>query len=118
MKRVVPIIVDLVCVLVFAITGRASHGLDATGVLSTAWPFLVACLVAWAAIILVKLKGFGWREALIVWLVTLIGGMLLRIVSGDTAAWAFVMVATLVLGAAFWGWRIVYCLVKRRSRPA
>ena len=115
MKRVVPIIVDLVCVLVFAITGRASHGLDATGVLSTAWPFLVACLVAWAAIILVKLKGFGWREALIVWLVTLIGGMLLRIVSGDTAAWAFVMVATLVLGAAFWGWRIVYAPAPPKS---
>lgn len=118
MKRVVPIIVDLVCVLIFAATGRASHGMDPAGVFATAWPFLVACLIAWAAIILVKLKGFGWREALIVWLVTLIGGMILRLVSGDTAAWAFVMVATLVLGAAFFGWRILYSLIKRRARAA
>lgn len=118
MKRVVPIIVDLVCVLVFAVIGRASHGLDPVGVLATAWPFLLACLIAWAAIVLVRLKGFGWREALIVWLITWIGGVVLRLVSGDTAAWAFVTVAALVLGAAFFGWRVVYSLIKRGSRPA
>ncbi|MDO5677109.1 MAG: DUF3054 domain-containing protein [Propionibacteriaceae bacterium] len=119
MKRAVPIIVDLVCVVIFAIIGRASHGLDPAGVLSTAWPFLVACVVAWVAIVLVKLEGFGWREALIVWLVTVIGGMALRLLSGDTAAWAFVIVATLTLALAFFGWRIIYCLaVKRRARAA
>lgn len=119
MKRVVPIIVDLVCVLVFAATGRASHGLQATGVLATAWPFLLACLIAWAAIALVRLEGFGWREALIVWLVTLIGGMVLRLLGGATAAWAFIAVAALVLALAFFGWRIVYCLaLKHRTRTA
>lgn len=119
MKRVVPIIVDLVFVVVFAIIGRASHGLSATGVFTTAWPFLVACLVAWAAIILVKLEGFGWREGLIVWLVTVIGGMVLRVLSGETAAWAFVLVAALVLCAFFFGWRIMHgLLLKRRTSPA
>lgn len=119
MKRVVPIIVDLVCVLIFAVSGRASHGLHPAGVLSTAWPFLLACLVAWAAIVLVKLEGFGWREALIVWLVTLIGGMMLRLVGGETAAWAFIAVTALVLALAFFGWRGVYSLaVKLRTRTA
>lgn len=115
MKSVVPIIVDLVCVVIFALVGRASHGLDLTGVLQTAWPFLVACVIGWAAVLLAKLKGFGWREALIVWLVTLIGGMILRVVSGDTAAWAFVAVATLVLGLAFFSWRLIYWAVLRRG---
>lgn len=118
MNRAVPIIVDLVCVLIFAIVGRASHGLDPVGVLATAWSFLVACLIGWAAVLLVRLRGLGWREALIVWLVTLIGGMALRLVSGDTAALAFVMVAALVLGAAFFGWRIIYGLMERRARAA
>lgn len=119
MKSVVPIIVDLVCVLIFAVVGRASHGLDPAGVLETAWPFLVACLIGWGAVKLSRLRGFGWREALIVWLVTLIGGMILRLVGGDTAAWAFIAVATLVLGLAFFSWRLIYwAVVKRGPRAA
>lgn len=118
MKRVVPIIADLVFVLIFAVIGRLSHGLDPLGVLATAWPFLVACLIGWAAITLLRLPGVGWREGLIVWLVTLVGGLALRLASGDTAALAFVLVATLFLCAAFLGWRIVWGLLDRRSYSA
>ncbi|GAA4902460.1 DUF3054 domain-containing protein [Tessaracoccus lubricantis] len=113
-----PITVDLVCVLVFAVIGRASHGLDPVGVLSTAWPFLTACLVGWAAVILSGVPCRGWREGLIVWLMTLLGGMVLRVTSGDTAAAAFVAVAALFLGAAFFGWRLVYRLARHHRASA
>ncbi|MCG6566527.1 DUF3054 domain-containing protein [Tessaracoccus sp. ZS01] len=115
MKRVVPIIVDLVCVLVFAVVGRASHGLDLFGVLATAWPFLLACLIAWAAVAMTKVPFAGWREGLIVWSVTLVVGMVLRVVSGDTAAWAFVLVAALFLAVTLMGWRFVWRLSRHRS---
>lgn len=115
MKRIVPIIADLVFVLIFAVIGRLSHGLDPVGVLVTAWPFLVACLIAWAAISLLRLPGLGWREGLIVWLVTMVGGLALRLASGETAAPAFVLVATSFLCAAFFGWRVVWGLLDRRN---
>lgn len=115
MQRVVPIILDLVAVVIFAIAGRASHGLNPAGVLVTAWPFLVACLVAWGALFLLKDDGYGVRAALVVWLVTLAGGMGLRLASGDTAAPAFVIVATLFLAATFIGWRLIAWALRRRS---
>ncbi|AQP44438.1 DUF3054 domain-containing protein [Tessaracoccus flavus] len=118
MKRLVPIALDLTAVVVFAVIGRASHGLDPLGVVSTAWPFLAACLIAWVALGALGNDGRGARAAIIVWLTTLLAGMALRIASGDTAAPAFFIVATLFLGGAFGGWRVVDLLRRRRYRPA
>lgn len=114
MTRLVPIALDLISVLIFAIVGRASHGLDPLGVFSTAWPFLAACAVAWIALIALSDTGYGVRAAVIVWLITLLGGMALRLATGDTAAPAFFVVATLFLAAAFGGWRLIAGLLRRR----
>lgn len=111
-------LVDAVLVLVFAAIGRASHAEDPAGFLLTAWPFLVALLLGHAAAFLLPARPrrpwtLPWGG--VVWAVTVVGGMLLRLLSGDTAELPFIIVATLVLGAFLLGWRGLTALV-RRSR--
>lgn len=118
MVRILPALVDLVLVVIFAVVGRASHaeGLSLVGIAQTGWPFLAACLLGWIVVSLLDDNGYGPRAALVIWLVTVLGGMGLRIVAGDTAEVAFVLVATLVLFSSFFGWRLVARLVRNRKQ--
>ncbi|WP_375432107.1 DUF3054 domain-containing protein [uncultured Friedmanniella sp.] len=109
---------DVICVLVFAIVGRSSHGesADLLGVLQTAWPFLAGYAVG---LVLAR----GWRAPLArttgaaVWVGTVAGGMILRALTGAGTAWSFVIVTTIVLGVLLLGWRGIVSLVLRaRSR--
>jgi len=113
------VVLDVVCVLAFAFLGRRSHAeeLDLLGVLGTAWPFLAGLAGGW---LLVR----GWRrpEALTtgvsVWLAAVGIGVSLRLLSGRTAEWPFVVVATVVLGLLLVGWRAGRRLASAaRSRP-
>ena len=115
MKRLLPLLIDIVCVIVFAAAGRASHGESVLGTFVTAWPFLVACAVAWIVLAMSSLESRGLRAGVIVWVVTLIGGMALRIAAGDTAEPAFIVVATLFLAMVLLGWRLIALLVQRRK---
>jgi peptidoglycan/LPS O-acetylase OafA/YrhL len=115
--------IDVICILIFAIVGRSSHGeaSDLIGVLRTAWPFLVGCLVG-------TVVGRVWRHptsmpsALAVWAGTIALGMALRVLSGATIQLSFVIVASLVLAAFMFGWRAGYGLIRRararRPHPA
>ncbi len=117
-KALPALVVDVVAVVVFAILGRSSHAEANTllGVLGTAWPFLVGAAVGH---LLCRLSGdlredpTGWRPGLVVWASTLLVGMVLRVISGDTAAWSFVLVASIVLALFLLGWRTVLRLVRR-----
>ncbi|MEV7631713.1 DUF3054 domain-containing protein [Microbacterium sp. NPDC089318] len=120
MRYLPAIIVDAVFVLVFAVIGRASHDEDPLGFLLTAWPFLVALVVGHALAALVPARprrpwSVGW--GLIVWVVTVGGGMLLRIATGDTAETPFIIVASVVLAAMLLGWRLIALLVRRFRAP-
>lgn len=117
MVRILPAGIDIVLVIVFAIIGRASHaeGLSVSGIAQTGWPFLVACLGGWVVVGLLNDSGYGPRAATVIWLFTLLTGMGLRILSGDTAELPFVMVAASFLFSAFFGWRLIVRLVRRRS---
>lgn len=118
MRYLPALIVDAVFVLIFAVIGRASHQEDPAGFLLTAWPFLVALVVGHA---LAALMGSGPRKpwsllwGVTVWVVTVAGGMLLRIVAGDTAQLAFIIVATIVLGVFLVGWRALASVLRRRQ---
>lgn len=114
MNRAVPILSDLVAVLLFALIGRLSHGLDAVGLFLTGWPFLVACLAAWGVLLLMRDPGTGPRAGLIVWFITLAGGMGLRVASGESAMAAFIIVAAIFLALVFGGWRLIAWLMRRR----
>ena len=117
MRFVPAVIVDVVLVLVFAVIGRASHDENPAGFLLTAWPFLVAVLLGHlVAALLPGRPRQPWSVlwGLVVWVITVMGGLLLRIASGDTAQVPFIIVATLTLGVLLVGWRAVTALLRRR----
>jgi hypothetical protein len=108
--------VDVVGVLVFCAVGRRSHdeGLDVTGIAVTAWPFLTGTVVGW-------LVSRGWRRptavaptGVVVWLSTVVIGMLLRKATSAGVAASFVVVATTVTALLLLGWRAAAGLTVRR----
>ena len=105
-------------VLVFATVGRANHdeGLSLVGVARTAWPFLVgtAAGLGWAAY--ARDDPRSVRVGIRVWLLALVVGMVLRRLTDAGTAASFVVVATIVLGLLFVGWRLV-ARVRRWTSP-
>ena len=110
MSRLLPAVLDVVLVVVFAAVGRRSHaeGLDVAGVLRTALPFLVGTAAGWllAGIVLdggPRSLGYG---AVVVAL-TVVVGMGLRALAAQGTAPSFVVVASVVLSVLLLGWRLV-----------
>jgi hypothetical protein len=112
-------VADGAAVLLFAAVGRLSHaeGVTPLGVLEVAWPFLVGGAVGAVA-------GRTWRrpESLrsgaAIWAGTLVGGMLLRALTGGGVQVSFVIVAATVLAILQLGWRLVARLAQRRAATA
>jgi Protein of unknown function (DUF3054) len=122
------VVLDVCCVLVFVIIGRASHtkGESLAGVASTAWPFLAGLAGGWLAT--AGLAGRAWRQPFRLWPAGVgawlgaVGlGMLFRVVSGQGTAPAFIGVALAFLGLFLLGWRLLAQAVTGargiRSRP-
>ena len=111
---------DLVSVILFVLVGRVSHGqaVDAGGVLSTAWPFLVGLAIGWIASVAWRRPYGVVRPGLIVWASTVVLGVLLRFVTGVGAETSFIVVTAVVLGALLVGWRAVATLLSRRRITA
>jgi len=108
-------IADAVLILVFAAVGRDAHqrGDVVAGVLLTAWPFLAGALLGW-------LVSRAWRNplsvhrtGLAVWLGALVGGMVLRLLTGQTVVLPFIIVALLSLGLLLVGWRLAWAGARR-----
>lgn len=113
----VAVAADVAAVVIFVLVGRRSHAESdtLTGILTTAWPFLVGGLAGWVI-------ARGWRApaairptGVCVWLVAVAVGMVLRAVSGQGVAASFVVVATIVLGVLVVGWRGATRLAVRRQ---
>ncbi|WP_375237225.1 DUF3054 domain-containing protein [Microbacterium schleiferi] len=118
----IALVVDIAFVVIFAAIGRASHGEevvgpDGLGLAQTTWPFLVALLVGWLTMRLWRFPLSILNAGVAVWLYTVIGGMLLRAISGQGVQTAFVIVASIVLAVFLVGWRVVVSLILRRRAP-
>lgn len=85
------------------------------GILTTAWPFLAALAAGWLLTRNWRAPVLLWPNGVCLWLITVAGGMALRILSGETAAFSFVIVATLVLGLFLLGHRAIINRVTRRT---
>ena len=114
----VAVVLDVACVLIFVIIGRANHvkGESLGGIASTSWPFLVGLGVGWLA-------SRAWRRplaivpaGLVVWLSTVTIGMVLRVVSGQGTAAAFIAVALVFLALFLLGWRLLAQLTRHAPR--
>lgn len=99
--------VDVFVVLLFAFAGRQSHDAGpALVVLRIAWPFLVGLALAWAVLAWRRWPAArAWPAGVIVWLGTYLVGMVLRGLTGEGLAPAFLVVSILFLGLTLVGWR-------------
>lgn len=103
----VAILADLAIVIAFITIGRRNHDEDASfsGFLNSVAPFVIALVLSW-------ILGRVWRRptgigsGVVVWVGTIAPGMVLRrFLFDDGTATAFVIVATIFLGAFMNGWR-------------
>ncbi|AYJ47931.1 DUF3054 domain-containing protein [Rhodococcus sp. P1Y] len=103
--------IDLVAVLVFCAIGRRSHdeANAITGLAHTAWPFVIGAVVGWAATWALYRDKFNayliLPTGIVVWVSTVVVGMILRVISGQGTAVSFVIVASTVLAVFLLGWR-------------
>lgn len=120
-KRLVPFVVDALLVIIFCAIGRRSHDEAVfSGLLRTVWPFGTALILGWLLALLIFARGefvnaasrFDarrlWPTGVTIWLTTLVGGMVLRVISGQTIAFTFVLVAATVLALFLVGWRAAW----------
>lgn len=111
---------DAGAIIVFSAIGRASHdegilGDAGLGLATTAWPFLAGAGIGWVI-------ARGWKHpcdwkatGVPVWASTLVGGMLLRLASGQGVQVSFVIVAGLFLAAFLVGWRVISGILAKRA---
>jgi len=100
---------DVLCIVIFVAIGRKNHdeGEAAAGIFRVAAPFLIAAVAGWLATQAWK-RPLELRTGVIVWLTTIIIGMILRhLVFDDGTATAFIIVATVFLCAFLNGWRAI-----------
>ncbi|MFE7796705.1 DUF3054 domain-containing protein [Nocardia sp. NPDC057440] len=119
MKKLVPLAVDALLVILFCAIGRRSHDEAVlTGLLKTLWPFAIGLAIGWVVAVVVSRRMLGepgptahfdgtdvWPTGILVWLGTLCGGMLLRVLGGQGTAFSFILVAATVLALFLLGWR-------------
>ncbi|WP_458041722.1 MULTISPECIES: DUF3054 domain-containing protein [Bacteria] len=123
---VLAFIADVLLVVVFAAIGRASHdegvfGPGGGGLLETSWPFLVALVAGWLITLAWRRPFAPVRTGLGMWIITVIGGMVLRAVSGQGTALAFIIVAAvtllvLLVGWRMMGWVVAWVLARAQTR--
>jgi FtsH-binding integral membrane protein len=109
MRPVTGAVLDLCCVGAFVAIGRASHseGDALAGLARTAWPFLAGLAVGWLVTRAWRRPGALVPTGLGVWVSTVALSMVLRVVSGQGTAAAFIAVALAFLGLFLLGWRLV-----------
>lgn len=113
----VAFLADLICVVAFSTMGRYSHAevLSLAGIAETAWPFLTGTVVGW-------LLSRGWQRptslaptGVVVWISTVVVGLVLRKLTSVGTAGAFIVVATVATAVLLLGWRAVLAAVRRRQ---
>jgi peptidoglycan/LPS O-acetylase OafA/YrhL len=103
------LVADIACVVFFVALGRRNHagGVSVGGVAETAWPFLTGTAIGW-------LLSRGWHRptalaptGVVVWVCTVVVGMLLRQATSEGTAASFVVVATVATALLILGWRVL-----------
>jgi hypothetical protein len=114
-RALIALFADVVCMIVFCTIGRRSHaeGLTVSGIAETARPFLAGTGVGWLLI-------GGWRRpftviptGVVVWVCTVVVGMVLRKATSAGVSTSFVVVASLSTAVLLLGWRAAAALLRR-----
>ncbi len=121
MRTAYGLALDTALICLFAAIGRRSHGETNAllAVAGTAWPFLAGMAAGWlVSLAAVHRPPLSVRDAIPLWLATVAIGMVLRALTGAGTAIAFIMVATVFLGAGLLGWRALAALATRHGALA
>lgn len=111
-------VADAVAVLAFTIIGIASHdGSLVSAFARVLWPFALAAVIGWIVTRAWRHPARVWPTGVLVWLVTVAGGLALRGVSGQGLAWSFALVTAIFLAITLLGWRGLAAAL-RRGRTA
>lgn len=118
--RAVPLplvwLLDAVVLLVFAGVGRREHdsGNPVLGVFDTAWPFLLGAVVGHLLVVAaVRRHSATLVAGVVVWVSSVVIGMLLRQATDQGTATSFIVVASCFTGFFLLGWRLVAGLMRR-----
>lgn len=108
---------DLLLILLFVLIGRSSHGHELTfaGVFVTFWPFAAGVLAGWLLIWRTHRNPLTRTSGLIIALLTVLFGMLLRVVSGQGTEFTFILVATLFLSLFLIVWRFALSIMRQNK---
>lgn len=109
-------VIDLLFIALFVGIGRSAHehGITVAGMASTLWPFVAALVVGWLFTWRRQRSGESTLDGVVIVLITVSLGMVLRVVSGQGTALAFIIVALSFLMLFLVGWRLVARSIVRR----
>lgn len=110
---------DVVVVFVFLLFGTAAHDSTAKGashVVALGACFFVGLAAGWGASRGWRAPAKVWPTGVVVWLVTLVVGVVLRglLISGAGFTPSFLAVATVFLGVTLLGWRALASIPPRK----
>ena len=112
-------VADAVAVLVFTIVGIASHDGSLVAALGrVVWPFALAAAIGWAVSRAWRDPARVWPTGVIIWAVTVLGGLALRGVTGGGLAWSFALVTAIFLAITMLGWRALVAGIRRGQARA
>lgn len=118
-------ILDLVALIVFVAIGRSNHDepFSVGGFATTLWPFVVGAALGWAFTwVADRSAGSPWSPArpiphgVIIWVSTILIGMLLRWITDQGTAGSFIIVASVATAVLLLGWRLIALIVGRIRR--
>jgi uncharacterized membrane protein YbjE (DUF340 family) len=103
---------DVASILLFVVLGRRTHDEGGSVVVEAAKvaaPFLIGLALGWLAARAWKAPTAPYTTGIVVWLVTVVAGMVLRrlVFDGGTAL-PFIIVASLFTLALLVGWRVIH----------
>ncbi|GGM25841.1 DUF3054 domain-containing protein [Promicromonospora citrea] len=108
-------VADGVAVLAFTAIGIASHDGDLLQAFGrVVWPFAAAALLGWLVARAWRDPARVWPVGVVVWAVTVLGGLALRGLSGGGLAWTFALVTAAFLALTMLGWRALATFLRRR----
>lgn len=85
--------------------------------LPTIFPFWLGLSLAWLVVTPGK-AAVSFNHAVVVWAMTLIGGLLLRNLGGQATAMPLIVASSVVLSFGLLGWRLLgFLLARTRARP-
>lgn len=112
-------VADAVAVLAFTLIGIASHdGSFVAAFGRVVWPFALAAAIGWAVTRAWQDPARVWPTGVLIWVVTVVGGLALRGVSGQGLAWSFALVTAIFLAITMLGWRALTTALRRSQARA